>query len=60
MTLQYLQMKHEIKIWDFRDGDYEECRLLGFYAVWLLYEMTFRKNVSSPSSGWQEPAGWEP
>jgi hypothetical protein len=24
------------KIWGFHDGDYEECRLLGCYAVWLL------------------------
>jgi hypothetical protein len=24
------------KIWGFHCGDYEECRLLGCYAVWLL------------------------
>jgi hypothetical protein len=24
------------KIWGFHRGDYEECRLLGCYAVWLL------------------------
>jgi hypothetical protein len=24
------------KIWAFGDGDYEECRLLGCYTVWLL------------------------
>jgi hypothetical protein len=24
------------KIWGFHGGDYEECRLLGCYAVWLL------------------------
>jgi hypothetical protein len=25
----------------------EECSLLGYYAVWLLLELTFWKNVSS-------------
>jgi hypothetical protein len=29
-------------IWDFHGGDYEECRLLGCYAVRLLWEPTFR------------------
>jgi hypothetical protein len=24
------------KIWGFHGGDYEECRLLGCYAVWVL------------------------
>jgi hypothetical protein len=24
------------KIWGFHGGGYEECRLLGYYAVWLL------------------------
>jgi hypothetical protein len=24
------------KIWGFHDGNYEECRILGSYAVWLL------------------------
>jgi hypothetical protein len=38
---------------------YEECRLLWCYAVWLLYVPTFRKNVSSPSSGWRESTSWE-
>jgi hypothetical protein len=40
-------------IWGFHGGDYEECRLLGCYAVWLLYEPTFRRNITPPSSGWQ-------
>jgi hypothetical protein len=41
------------EIWGFHGGDYEECRLLGCDAVWPLYELTFRRNVSPPSSGWQ-------
>jgi hypothetical protein len=32
----------------------EEWRLLGCYAVWRLYERTFRRNVSPPSSWLQE------
>jgi hypothetical protein len=32
------------------------CRLPVRYAVWLLWEPTFRKNVSPSSSGWQESA----
>jgi hypothetical protein len=38
----------------FHGGDYEEWNLLGFYAVWLLYEPTFRRNLAPPSSEWQE------
>jgi hypothetical protein len=34
-----------------RDRRFEECRLLGCYAVWLLQERTFRKNLAPPSSG---------
>jgi hypothetical protein len=44
------------KIWGFHGGHYEECRLLGCYAVWLLQKPKFRRNVSPPSSGWQESA----
>jgi hypothetical protein len=40
-------------IWGFQVGNYEECRLLGCHAVWLLSETTFRKNLAPPSSGWQ-------
>jgi hypothetical protein len=29
----------------------EECRLLGCFAVWLLYESTFRRTASPPPSG---------
>jgi hypothetical protein len=39
------------KIWGFHGGDYEEWCLLGCYAVWLLYEPTFRRNLAPPSSG---------
>jgi hypothetical protein len=42
------------KIWRFHGGDYEEWRLLGCYAVWLLYEPTFRRNLAPASSGLQE------
>jgi hypothetical protein len=34
------------KIWGSHGSDYEECRPLGCYAVLLLYEPTFRRNVS--------------
>jgi hypothetical protein len=37
-------------IWGFRGGDYEEWRLLGCYASWLLWEPTFRRNLAPPSS----------
>jgi hypothetical protein len=43
----------DCKIWGFHDGDYEEWCLLGCYAVWLLKEATFRRNLALPSSGWQ-------
>jgi hypothetical protein len=43
-------------IWGFHGGDYEECGLLACYTVWLLWEPTFRRNVSPPSSGWKESA----
>jgi hypothetical protein len=39
------------KILGFHGGDYEECRILGCYDVWLLYDMMFRRNVAAPSSG---------
>jgi hypothetical protein len=41
------------KIWGFHGGDYEKCRPLGCYAVWLLWEPTFRRNLAPPLSGWQ-------
>jgi hypothetical protein len=34
----------------FHGGDYEECRLLGRYAVWLLYEPTFHRNLAPTTS----------
>jgi hypothetical protein len=33
------------KIWGFQGGDYEECRLLGCGAVWILCKPTFLRNV---------------
>jgi hypothetical protein len=39
------------KIWGFHGGDWEELCLLECYAVWLLYETTFRRNLAPPSSG---------
>jgi hypothetical protein len=40
-------------IWGFHGSDYEKCRLLGSYTVWLLWEPTFRRNLAPPSSRWQ-------
>jgi hypothetical protein len=42
------------KMWGFHGRDYEECSLLGCHIVCLLWEPTFRRNLASPSSGWQE------
>jgi hypothetical protein len=36
------------KIWRFHSGDYEECHLMGCYAIWLLQEPTFLRNVAHP------------
>jgi hypothetical protein len=47
------------KIWGFHGGDYEELCLLGCYAVWLLWVPMFRRNLASPSSGWQESVNQE-
>jgi hypothetical protein len=38
------------KIWGFHGGDYEECRLLWCYAVWLLQQPTFQRNLALPSA----------
>jgi hypothetical protein len=37
----------------------EEWHLLGCYAVWLLKEPTFRRNLALPSSRWQESVNLE-
>jgi hypothetical protein len=42
------------KIWGFHGDDSEEWCILGCYAVWLLWEPTFQRNLAPPSSGWQE------
>jgi hypothetical protein len=39
------------KIWRFHGGDYEEWCLPRCYAVWLLQEPTFQRNLAPPSSG---------
>jgi hypothetical protein len=36
------------EILGFHGCDHEECCLLGCYAVWLLWERTFRRNISPP------------
>jgi hypothetical protein len=41
------------------ENNSEECRLLECYAVWLMEEPTFRKNLAPPSSGGQESVGQE-
>jgi hypothetical protein len=43
------------------DNNYkiEECRLLGCYAVFLLQEPTFWRNLAPPLSGWQESVNLE-
>jgi hypothetical protein len=45
----------ECKTWGIHGGDYEEWPLLGCYAVWLLQEPTFRRNLQPPSM-WQKSA----
>jgi hypothetical protein len=35
----------------FHSSDYEECRLLGCYTVWLLQELAFWKNVAPHHQG---------
>jgi hypothetical protein len=42
------------KICGFHGSDYEECHLLEWCTMWLLYEPTFWRNLVAPFSGWQE------
>jgi hypothetical protein len=51
---QFAPHRNHCKIWGFQSGDYKECHLLGCYAVWLLKQPTFRRNLAPPSSGWEE------
>jgi hypothetical protein len=44
------------KIRSFHGGDYEECCLQECGQVWISRELTFRRNLSPPSSGWKESA----
>jgi hypothetical protein len=54
-TSQYYTNHHCCcKIWNSHGGDYEECRFLGCFTVRFLQETTLRRNVSPPSSGWQQ------
>jgi hypothetical protein len=52
--LPQVDNRQTCKIWGFHGGDYEEWCLLGCYAVLILYEPTFRRNLAPPSSGCQE------
>jgi hypothetical protein len=45
---------HFCKNWGFHGGGYEEWLLLGCYAMGLLQEPTFRRNLAPPSWRWQE------
>jgi hypothetical protein len=47
--LTYFEVRFEV----FTSGDYEDCCLLGCYAMWLLQE-PIQKTVMPPSSEWQE------
>jgi hypothetical protein len=48
-------MKFKIcRIWGFRGGGCEECRLQGCASVWVLLGLKFRRNASPSSSGWKE------
>jgi hypothetical protein len=38
------------KIWGSHGGDYEEYRLLWCYALWLLWELTFRRKAHGVTS----------
>jgi hypothetical protein len=51
----FLTSPEDGNISSFRNIEFsDEWRLLGCYAVWLLQEPTFRRNLMPPSSGFQE------
>jgi hypothetical protein len=50
-TTLAITSNRRVVTWGFHGCDYEECRLLVRYAVWLLWEPKFRRNVLLPSSG---------
>jgi hypothetical protein len=52
-NIKFFKTKELDKIWGFHGGDHEEWRLLGCYAMWLLQEPAFRRNLVLPLSGWQ-------
>jgi hypothetical protein len=52
LCLNIINCMQLCKIWGFHS--LQEWCLLGCYAVWLLKEPTFRRNLAPPSSGWQK------
>jgi hypothetical protein len=42
--------KVQCNISGFHGGEYEEFRFLACYAVWLLYESPFRRNIAPTST----------
>jgi hypothetical protein len=55
MTFPFNNLKCR-KTLGFHGGDYKEYRLLVFGAVRVLFEPTFQRDVSPPSSGQKESA----
>jgi hypothetical protein len=37
----------------FHGDEYDECRLLGCGGMWIFIQLTYRINVSPPSSRWK-------
>jgi hypothetical protein len=55
IILKFFLQNCVMELWSVvRSARNEEYRLLACYAVWLLWEPTFRRNLAPPSSGWQE------
>jgi hypothetical protein len=48
---KFINIRLMCRIWGSRNGSYESCHLLGYSAVWSIYEPTFRRNISPLSSG---------
>jgi hypothetical protein len=51
MALKTDQIVSISRIYGSHSGSYERCHLLGYSAVQSVYEPTFLRNVSLPSSG---------
>jgi hypothetical protein len=41
LLVMFIYKVHKCKIWGFHGGDYEECRHLECYIMWLSWELTF-------------------